>query len=513
MRIERVLYIHAGYCTIYDWSKDRFVEGPTFSEGDAGPDALNAFLIEDPDRLTAVLADIVEEEHYRDTVPKLSAIDQRALLKRRISRSYLRTPYRDGALLKDSTGDAHKVFLRLSGITRPDAIRVWTTRAKATHCPIIGIFTPALLSERILKAVKQDKLPATLIVTTNSDGRVRHSYFKGNSLIGSRRFRDRTDDNVSQAEFIVGQVGSSLRHFNPSTTPGAAGMTDVVLIGDEFAGHDEDVLNAAPGCRIRCVDIGTVAKTVGMSYVPNANQAEMLFVSQLRKRPHSGNYAPRHERRYGLLNLLRWRTKAAAWVLASTALAAGSINVYHVLNLRSEAEMAVRQTDGLEAAQWNLSDVEFPIDPLAMRAAVTSFRGLQRNSPRPEELFGVVSAGLESHPDIQIDGIKWSVATVPESKDPVSDNSFVAPTRNRMVLSIVGSVTSFSGNYEHAFSRVNAFIESLRHQHGVVNAHAVRMPLNVNPQSSVDGEISARAMEADAKFEIKVFMRQDHESA
>ncbi len=514
MRTERILYIHSGRCTVYDWSDDGFSEGPTFHEGDAGAAELRAYLQPNPDRLTAILADIVEEEHYRDAVPKLNLIDQRALLKRRISKSFSRTRYRNGEIIKGDSSDPGTVFIRMSGITHADAIRTWTAPIEPDCCPIVGIFTPAVLSERILKAVGQTGMSATLIATTHSDGRIRHTYFKGSCLIGSRRFRGRMDERINESEFIVQQVQSSLRFFNPSAAPGLGHATDVVLIGGkEDAELDEDALATASGCRIRCVDIAAVAKSIGMNRAPSANQGETLFLSMLRKRPGHGNFAPRSERHYGLLKIYKRRSTAAAWALACLFIVAAGINMAGALRMQAEMALTNREAAELPVRQPSAEAESPAVDSLAMRAAVTSYRELLRNAPRPEPLLQIVSAALSEYPDIQIDVISWQPAAGLEAEPDGRDLSVSGATAGRLMLSIGGSVASFSGNYEQAFDLIDGFVATLIRQSNVDDARATRMPLDVNPQISLEGEVASRSRTAEAKFELQVIVRQAHESA
>lgn len=520
MRTERILYIHSGRCTVYDWSDGGFVEGPTFYEGDAGGAELRSYLQLNADRLTAILADIVEEEHYRDTVPKLNFFDQRALLKRRISKSFSRTRYRNGAVLKTGTRGATTVSIRMSGITHVDAIRSWTSRVEPDCCPIAGIYTPAVLSDRILKAIGQSDMSTTMIVTTHSDGRIRHTYFKGGCLVGSRRFRGQMDKRKDKSEFVVQQVQSSLRHFNPSATPGLGSTTDVVLIGgDEDAALNEEVLATAVGCRIRFANIAAVAKSIGMKRAPSAHQGEMLFLSMLRNRPAHGDYAPREERQYGMLKIAKRRCTVAAWALSYLFVAAAGLNMVDTLKLQADASLANQEAADLPIGQSAGNEQSRAADPLAMRAAVTSYRELLRHAPRPEPLLQLVSVALSEHPDIQIDTISWAAAADSDAEaqtDPNPDEDYMpvadaAPAG--VMLSIGGSVGLFSGDYKQAFDLVDDFVATLNRQSTVRDARAIRMPLDVSPQSSLEGEIAIRSQTAEARFELQVLVRQAHESA
>ncbi len=505
--IDRILYIHAGRCSVYAWQRGCFVHVTTLSEHDDGPARLKEILAAAPDLVTALLVDIVEEEHYRDTLPKLNRFDQQALLKRRIRRSYSKTPFRNGAILKQSTGDPETVAVRLSGITRPDAVRVWLSVADALTVPIVGIYSPTVLTERLFKALAPPDAEVTLISTMQSDGRIRHTCFQGSCLVGSRRFRGREGETGAASDFMLTQLESSLRLFIAPGMMSRGGQPAVILV-DNAGGESEPVPVEAPGHNARITVIGqpALARQLKIPLEDGPPCGETLFIGQLRRRPSGGDFSKDRHRRYGTWRNWRSLAKAAVWAIAAIAVGSAVLNSGRSFQYQANASALTEQARRLTEAEQHTSS-GFAVDPLAMRASVTSYRGLQANRLEPRQFLAVASTALRGHPQIRLDAIEWQV----HQAEPVVEYdefgeeilSDELPER-RLVMRLGGGVEPFEGDYAQAFASVASFEQSLQAMPAVKTVKTIRMPIDVSPRSSVEGEVSRRRQDFDALFEFEV---------
>ena len=123
MRVQQILYLNLVSARVRAWNGTHFAQEDEFTIDDEGIAAFSAYLDKNPDRVTAVFIDIVQEEHYRDTMPHLGRIDQRNLLARKTAKAFGKTPYRMGVAQGRDSKNRDNDRILLSGITRPEAMR------------------------------------------------------------------------------------------------------------------------------------------------------------------------------------------------------------------------------------------------------------------------------------------------------------------------------------------------------------------------------------------------------
>jgi hypothetical protein len=149
-------------------------------------------------------------------------------------------------------------------------------------------------------------------------------------------------------------------------------------------------------------------------------------------------------------------------------------------------------------------------------------------------VLAVVSSALERQPRVQLDSISWSKATVmPTATDagdgeesesenaiadgaeadsqPVASNSSAMWPRVR--IQIAGRVEPFGGDYRLAFRDVHTFMESLRADPRVISVIARKQPLDVDPRSTLTGEVAPALSGDPALFAVDVLVRLLDESA
>ena len=66
MRVQRVLHISDAGVTEYYWDGKTFVADIVFEQSEAGREAFRTYLQRDPDKITAVLVAVAEEEHTEE---------------------------------------------------------------------------------------------------------------------------------------------------------------------------------------------------------------------------------------------------------------------------------------------------------------------------------------------------------------------------------------------------------------------------------------------------------------
>jgi hypothetical protein len=176
-------------------------------------------------------------------------------------------------------------------------------------------------------------------------------------------------------------------------------------------------------------------------------------------------------------------------------------------------------------------------DPMAMQQAVTAWRELGRRDVRPEAVLALVSTALERQPRVQLQGVQWSPVTgivevTDESTESGGDDSgvdesgteessamldeamdTVTASSPRVRISIRGRVEPFDGDYRLAFAELQVFMDSLRADRRVLSVTARKQPLDVDPRSTLTGEITPALRNDEATFTVDLLVRLADEPA
>ncbi len=91
---KQLLYLTNDQLTAYQWEKGSHSIGHIFPNDEDGWEDFSLYLGGSHNTLTYLLADLVEEDFQRDTLPHVLGRSRQALVQRRLSQLYRDTPYR-----------------------------------------------------------------------------------------------------------------------------------------------------------------------------------------------------------------------------------------------------------------------------------------------------------------------------------------------------------------------------------------------------------------------------------
>ncbi len=541
MKPRHVIYLSGTSVVLYAWDRQHFVPVSGYDLPDGDPSALVACLRQAPAAVVAIVVDVLEEEHIRDTLPRLSRRDQEAMLGRKLARLFPRTTYRTAAVQGRLPDDPRSSRVLLSGLSKSEHLRALQGLLADARLPVSGVFSPALLSAPLLDKLRPlSPADATLVVSRQREGSLRLSFFRGRDLVGSRVMRRSLAAPPGDFARLAKQLEESVRYFDAAFAPSASNPIDVLLLCEpgvdpararaEGTGHE--------GFRLHVADPADAARRLGLRDGLQAGNGDLLFVELLRRYAPAGNYAPSEERRYFQLHRVRVLGKAACLALAAGALAGSALNVVDILGVTSEAA-AVRTSIGDVTRQLesNLAgDGANGADPLEMQRIGTAWQRLREHAVEPAEILGLVSGAVDANPQVQIEGIEWSPvrALTPAADGSEGDGTDGAtPTddgaddggavladtgpqrgataaEQRVRLTIRGRVEPFAGDYPLAFRGVRTFMASLQADPRVISVKAGKEPLDINPRSTLTGEMTPNLRADKAAFTINVLLRASH---
>lgn len=546
MKPQHVIYLSGTGVVLYTWDRRHYtpVSGYELPDGDPAP--LVACLRQTPAAVVAIVVDILEEEHNRDTLPRLGRRDQEAMLARKLARVFPRTAYRTAAVQGRLADDPQTSRILLSGLSKADHLRTLQGLLADARLPVAVVCSPALLSRPLLDRLRPaNAADATLVVSRQREGSLRLSFFRGRDLMGSRVMRRSLAAPPGDFARLARQLEESVRYFDAAFAPSAANPIDVLLLCEpgvnpararaEGMGHE--------GFRLHVPDPADAARRLGLRNGLEEGNADLLFVELLRRHKPDGNFAPPEERRYFRLYQLRTFGKAACLALAAGALVGSALNFVGILGVAHETD-AVRASIGDITSQLEASlagDGHSGADPLEMQRIGTAWQLLRQHAVEPGEILGLVSTAVEANPQVQIEGIEWSpvqarapgtdesgsgeeqAAAAPDESadvpppdelladDGMQDESTTGGQRVR--LTIRGRVEPFDGDYPLAFRGVRTFMASLGADPRVISVKARREPLDVSPRSTLTGELTPDLKTDKAAFTINVLLRVSHEPA
>lgn len=499
MRIGYVIHLVSSGATLWAWRGRGFAPLPPGTA--TGTAQLVAALRVLPPAPVAVLVDRVDEEHLRDTLPRLGRRDQRAVLERRLARAFPRSMFRTAQLQGPSLRNPGETDVLFSALTRPEPVRELLDALAAARIPVAGVQVPALLAGRLLDEAARGA-DATLLVLRRASGRLQHCFFRRGRLAGSRGLRAGSGQQAGDGLLVQRQVEESLRYFDATYQASAGQPLQLLLPAADLAalaaagsgGENWQARAFDPGDSVRC------------------------FIDLLRILPPAGDFATAGERR--CYQLFRVRRYASVACLAATGLSlAGALaNGLAILEARQQAAGSAAAVDQLDAALPDPGSARRGVDPLLMRAAVTAYDAVAGHQADPAWVLAAVGEAMGAGQGIRLDGIEWTVgppvaaADAPPVEPGVDAETAPAPASvpaaDRVTVTLRGHVAPFSGDYVQAFAEVEAFAQALRSQPAAAQVTLKAQPLDLSPGSTLTDEVAGdQPGKARAGFTLELLMR------
>lgn len=534
MKPQHVIYRAGNAVVLYTWDRQRFVPVAWYGLPNGDPAPIINYLRQTPDAVITIVLDVMEEEHTQETMAQLGRRDQKAMLARKVARAFPRTEYRTATIQRRAPNDPKSTQVLLSGLTKTDHLNTLMERLAEAKLPVACICSPALLSSPLVDRLRpENPADATMLVSRQLRGGLRLSFFRGRQLVGSRLMRRSVAAASGDMVQLVRQLDESVRYFDAAFAPSASTPVDVILL------CESDINPAAAmtqglgheGYRLHIPDPMAAAKKLGLRDALKPGNANLLFVELLRRYAPSGNFAPASALRYLYLNRARVFGKAACLMLAAAALLGLSLNGVAVL----EASLQVADARNSNAELNSLlqaratDDDDIGADPLEMGRAVATWQQLRQQDVDPQAVLRLISTAVEAQPRVLLNAVQWAPAAPMAfagqetgiGSDQLAEPGINAPGTAesgpagspRVRVSIQGRVEPFGGNFPLAFSELEKFMTALRRDPRVLSVTARKGPLDVDPRSTLTGEITPTLRSDEAAFTVELLVRFTDERA
>ena len=123
MRIQHVIHLDIDRGVLHTWHDGSYMPVASYSPGSSEPSALLSFLRQNSSGTIGIIVDVLEEEHSRDRIARLRQRDQKAVLERKLARTFPRTEFSTATLQGRSADKTQGKDVLFSALTTPDHVR------------------------------------------------------------------------------------------------------------------------------------------------------------------------------------------------------------------------------------------------------------------------------------------------------------------------------------------------------------------------------------------------------
>jgi hypothetical protein len=516
MSEQRLLYFSAEQHTLYRSRGSTLELEARFTADEAGVEAFRDYLRTQRGALFSLLADLAGEDFHEDQIPLLRGGDRETVVQRRLAQRYrdtrLATALSLGPVLG---GERRNERLLLASFTNTQQIAPWLDALDAAGARLAGVYSVPLLAPALAArlGVRDGRC---FVVSANRAG-LRQSFVENGRLRFARL--ERITEMVPQAlaMFVRSETQRLAQYLATLRALPREGAPVQVLVvappGQEAV--FEQVLVSDSRLLFKTIDGAAAARAAGLAQVPEGALAESLYLHLAAKKPPRDQFATRADtRRFFIWQLQRGIIAAGAAVFALSVLVAGA-RWLDAFGVRDQAESQARQSE-LAADQYQRITATFPVTQTStenLRVAVVEFRRLAERGGFPEQAFVHVSRVLQDFPQVELDGINWSVgkplgpALRPGGAAPFPGAAKPDPGGDSaVIMELTGRVNATQrDNYRGITAQVQRFAGALASSGYEVLA--TKLPFDITSEGTLTGDIGGADSGEAPRFTITLARR------
>lgn len=511
MFTKHLFYLTSEQLCAYEWQGGRLSGGVCFVNNRGGIDDFMDY-IDSHHRFSPayILADLIEEDFQRVTLPHVSGAGARKLLQRRLTQQYRETPFRHHEVQGREAAGRRDDIVLLSALTNPSSVQPWVEALEQLQMPLAGLYSTTLMSEELVRKLRLND-EHLLLVTQQSAG-WRQSYFQNGMLKFSRLTPaiDRDGNPVN-----IGVETAKTQQFLSSQRLMARGQVLAAVVVTPAA--DTEALNEqcedGAETEFRLLSLESVAASVGLKTERgvddladclSGHMTEPALLALLAHSAPASHYTLGLWQRYFKL----WRARVNLYAVSATLAICGAAWTGANLWQEHEANSDSRQLTA-ETASFNqryratMAEIPPRVTTTAnMRAAVNVERMLATQSGSPLGMATVVSEALEAVPQIRLLQMDWKV-NAPSANAPAPGqdatqatpiSSLVAgiPQRAPQTLVLEAEIMSEQDDYRNAVESMTQFAKALA-RHPRLTVEVEKPPVDTRSSVKLSGKAGAQA--------------------
>jgi len=396
----------------------RIVARREFAVSGAGAAAFEAYLANLRDTRTHLFVDLAEEDFRLDTIPHVGAGDRQAILNRKLTQIFRNTPFRYAHVQGRETEGRRDDRVIYTAITNAEVMRPWLDAIERLKVPLAGIHSTSVFSATVLEELDLI-FSHTLLVTFTPGDAMRQSYFRDREIKFSRLTPIDLQEGqtlgtmVAEETTRTWQYLDSLRHFTPEDR-----LEVCIIIHANDRASVQASLRDFAQIQYRLLDIGHVARKLGLKPPPLGSSAEEVLVHLYLLRPAPNHFASEEQRRHFTLRRARMAIVQAAAAFVAAGIAFGGFNVWRVTQ---SSDQDLRVTRDLASLNREYDEIarsmpSFGVGGSTMRDAVSFYNGSIRAFPKLDDFVRPVSQVLQSRPNVRLQQLAWMASDDPNAK-------------------------------------------------------------------------------------------------
>ncbi len=504
--MKRLAYFTAEEHRIYAWSGGRLSLEARFPADDLGVTAFREYLGGRHGALFYVVVDLAGEDFHEELIPYLRGGDREQVLRRRLAQRYRDTRLATALSLGYVTGERRNERLLLTSFTNTQRLAPWLDALTESEAKLAGMFSVPLLAPA-LAARLGVRGGRCFVVNANSAG-LRQCYIDNGKLRFARL--ERTVDMTPQAyaSFVRSETGRLAQYLSTLRVLPREGppVHAIVIAPPGQRAVFEQVLVSDARLTFQTMDQAEAALRIGIKGAPQDMGAEQLYLHLAVRRPPREQFARREERRgYFLWQVQRGLVAAGALALAACGVYAG-VAWIDIAGMRSDVAQ-VRADSRADQDQYQRITAKFPVTQTTtenMRATVVEFTKIAQRSGSPEQTLRYVSRVLNSHPQIELSSLQWSVerASASAAKPAAAGSSKPKQPEQMELLEISGRVPGMArSDYRAITAEVQRFAEALG-AGADYRVERMQLPFDVTSEGTLSGDIGSDSSGEAPRFSI-----------
>ncbi|MCB1960019.1 MAG: hypothetical protein KDE68_05785 [Rhodocyclaceae bacterium] len=416
---RHLLYLDANAMRCHRWQHGKVTEEARFATTDEGITGFARYVQQHTGGLFTLLVDQVEESFQLDSLPYVRGPDREAMLTRKRTQAFFGSSL-SGALSlgRESGGRRDERFLFVA-LTRQAALDPWLQALRVANAPLTGVFSPALLIDRLVKRLAADT-PRCLLVSF-APGGMRQTFIDNGRLRFSRLAQSLHDVGSAKPAHCAAEILKTHSYLTGQRMiPRDTRLPVHLLVDSATFGRLRGGLADSDTLHYLHTPLQQLAHKIGLNSEVRGGDALPALLHWMARNPGTLQLAPPAERRYYRL----WQTRQtllggalavfAGAVLFAAKLALGSYQL-------NQETLKLQATSAAQNAQLNRLMSALPALPVplnVLQPAMDTLDTLRRQTASPRPWLSHLSAALDAHPALTLRDLRWQVLDDPAAQTP-----------------------------------------------------------------------------------------------
>lgn len=514
---KRLLYFISGQVHVFRWKRGHLASEALFRTNEQGVEEFRKYVASNAHGLYFILADVVEEDFFHETVPYVRGRDRRELLNRKLAQRYRDLSLALALSLGYESRTRREEKILFSSFTNTQQFQPWLAALREHRVRLAGVYSLPLVSPLVGRRI--GVTGERYLLVSLQEGGLRQSFIENGRIRFSRLGQTDRSDPAKVAHAAAMESGRIQQYLlNMRLLPRTAGPLDVVVLApaDELEVFRAACANTSH-LSFHVVDLDAACRKAGMRSAPPGLRGERLFLQVLGGTQPVDQFADNIERRFYLLRKTQLAAVAAG---AAVFLLCAMLSGFRLMDIAAIQQLAAadRALEAQLAEQYARLQAQFPRTPASaenLKALVRNYEIIQKQTASLNAMLAEVSQAVTASPQLDIDRIDWRLAADPRKAAAAAKASKGAPSSqsaekaekagaeiNFQVIEISGRVNvAQASDYRNIIVLVNQFVEALRKRPGL-EVFSAQLPFDLNAEKSLSGDIGVQRPAEIPRFTI-----------